>query len=65
MRSTKHEETPEAQIEMLLSGLAVGALWEPSGNGLTYMKIGEREVELMVQQQNSQAAQSRIGYTDG
>ena len=60
MKSTKHEETPEAQIEMLLSGLAVGALWEPSGNGLTYMKIGEREVELMVQQQNSEAAQSRI-----
>ena len=60
MRSTKHEETPEAQIEMLLSSLAVGALWEPSGNGLTYMKVGEREVELMVQQQNSQAAQSRI-----
>ena len=39
MRSTKHEETPEAQIEMLLSSLAVGALWEPSGNGLEKEKL--------------------------
>ena len=31
MKSTKHEKTPEEQIEMLLSGLAIGALWEPAG----------------------------------
>ena len=60
MKSTKREETPEEQIEMLLSGLAIGALWEPAGHGLTYMKIGEREVELMVQQETSDSAQSRI-----
>ena len=53
MKSTNNE-TPEEQIEMLLSGLAIGAIWEPAGHGLTYMKIGEREVELMVQQDSSE-----------
>jgi len=60
MKSTKHEKTPEEQIEMLLSGLAIGALWEPAGHGLTYMKISDREVELMVQQDNTESAQSRV-----
>lgn len=59
MKSTNNE-TPEQQIEKLLSGLAIGALWEPAGNGLTYMKIGDREVELMVQQENSESAQARV-----
>jgi len=62
MKSTKREETPEEQIEMLLSGLAIGAIWEPAGHGLTYMKIGEREVELMVQQDSSESAQSRVRF---
>ena len=44
MKSTNNE-TPEEQIEMLLSGLAIGAIWEPAGHGLTYMKIGEREAK--------------------
>jgi len=61
MKSTNNE-TPEEQIEMLLSGLAIGAIWEPAGHGLTYMKIGEREVELMVQQDSSESAQSRVRF---
>ena len=62
MTFTKHDEdaSPEQQVEMLLSGLAIGALWEPAGHGLTYMKIGDREVELMVQQDNAESAQSRV-----
>ena len=62
MKSTKREEemTPEQQVEVLLSGLAIGALWEPAGHGLTYMKTGDREVELMIQQDNAEAAQSRV-----
>jgi len=62
MKSTKREETPEEQIEMLLSGLAIGALWEPAGYGLTYMKIGDREIELMVQQDSAESAQARIRF---
>jgi len=61
MKSTK-PKTPEEEIELMLSGLATGALWEPEGHGLTYMKIGEREIELMVQHQTSEAAQSRIRF---
>ena len=53
------ELSPEQQVE-LLSGLAIGALWEPAGHGLTYMKIGNREVELMIQQDTSESAQSRV-----
>lgn len=61
MTSTKPDDlTPEQQVEALLSGLAIGALWEPAGHGLTYMKIGDREVELMVQQDSSESAQSRV-----
>tara|TARA_Y100001973_G_C5206570_1_gene341868 strand:- start:376 stop:1107 length:732 start_codon:yes stop_codon:yes gene_type:complete len=61
VKSTKHDEaTPEQQVELLLSGLAIGALWEPAGHGLTYMKTGDREVELMVQQDNAESAQSRV-----
>jgi len=61
MTSTK-PETPEEEIEIMLSNLAIGALWEPQGHGLTYMKIGERDIELMVQHQTSEAAQSRIRF---
>ena len=45
MTSMKPDDlTPEQQVEALLSGLAIGALTEPAGLGLTYMKIGDREV---------------------
>jgi len=54
------EATPEQQVELLLNGLAIGALWEPAGHGLTYMKTGDREVELMVQQDSAESAQSRV-----
>jgi len=58
--SSQDEQTPEQQVDALLRSLAVGALWEPAGNGLTYMKTGDREVELMVQQDSAESAQARV-----
>lgn len=59
MTST-NRDTPEKELDALLSAISLGGLWEPEGHGLTYMKTGDREVELMVQRATSDSAQSRI-----
>tara|TARA_R100000406_G_scaffold47067_1_gene31770 strand:- start:1279 stop:2013 length:735 start_codon:yes stop_codon:yes gene_type:complete len=54
------EQTPEELAEDLLSRLRMGGIWEPAGMGLTYMRTGEKEIELMAQENTSHAAQARI-----
>ena len=60
MKSTKRDTTEEEQVNLMLSKMPLGGIWQPEGHGLTYMKIEERTVELMVQKASSNAAESRL-----
>ena len=52
--------TPEDSARDLLSRMRIGGIWEPEGLGLTYMRTGETEIELVTQDNTAFSAQARI-----
>ena len=52
--------TPEDGMREILGRLRVNGLWEPAGLGLSYVRTGERSVQLTQQHNNPTAAQARI-----
>ena len=56
----EEETTPEESIKGILGRLRMNGLWEPAGLGLTYVRTGERSVQLTQQANNPTSAQARI-----
>lgn len=53
-------KTPEEELEEIMSRVLIGGMWQPGNLGLTYIRTGEREMQLATQENNPMAAQARI-----
>ncbi len=56
----EEQTTPEIEIKQILERLRMNGMWEPGGLGLTYVRTGEKSLQLIQQHNNPTAAQARI-----
>ena len=53
-------QTPEEELQTILERVIDGGLWQPAGLGLSYVRSGDREIQLVSQENNPTSAQARI-----
>ena len=53
-------ESPQLPVLSILEKLRDGALWQPAGLGLSYVREGEKVIKLISQEKNPTSAQARI-----
>jgi len=54
------KQTPEESALLILERLGEGALWQPDGIGLSYIKSDVKTVKLISQEDNSSSSNARI-----